>query len=185
MTRNRENALGHKNKRPSLVALAFTFDLSIPDLFRKITQPAIKTSEFIADQSAKLKKPQTETGTSRADIEKQHVVLPNGDTRPEGFSAIDEEKAKIRRSGREIKKPSHESARVFQGGPPATDVSQIYQAADDAIEWQLSKIDDILNSTSRAVVRKCRAVLRGSNGPTWRCLDASGAGRPVTGPFSS
>ena len=32
-----------------LVALAFTFDLSIPDLFRKMSKPAVKTGEFIAE----------------------------------------------------------------------------------------------------------------------------------------
>jgi S-DNA-T family DNA segregation ATPase FtsK/SpoIIIE len=45
-----------------LLGLAFTFDLSIPDLFRRMSKPAVKTGEFITEKTTKIVEPHKENG---------------------------------------------------------------------------------------------------------------------------
>ena len=82
-----------------LVSLAFTFDLSIPDLFRKLTSPAVKTGEFIAEKSSKIAQPLTEK--MEGESSKPAIVFKEGNTHPQGFTPIGGKRVKKNGAGKD------------------------------------------------------------------------------------
>ena len=137
-----------------LVALAFTFDLSIPDLFRKIGKPAVKTREFIAEKSSQIaipvikKKPVVES-------EKERIVFANGDSQPEGFTPIRSAPGQLSRADKlrqkfEPVEVSNSSLKTKSG----TEISRAYQSAENLIAWVLPTPEEVLNPATKAVFRK-------------------------------
>ena len=76
----------------SLVSLAFTFDVSIPDLFRNLSANASKTGKFITKQTKQV------TGRKRASsipkTKEAKVSFPDNGEQPEGFTPIAKGKAR-------------------------------------------------------------------------------------------
>ena len=75
----------------TLIALAFTFDVSIPDLFRNATQNAAKTGKFI-----KAKTDNISNLDKRADStdSEEKITYTNDGIQPEGFTPFKKKKNK-------------------------------------------------------------------------------------------
>ena len=134
-----------------LLALAFTFDLSIPDLFRKLTSPAVKTGEFIAEKSTKIAEPILDK--IETDQPKSTVVFKNGNTHPQGFTPLGS-KGLQKRSKK--KGQAEESEEVVVASKPAVtgaQMARIFQSSESSLDWKLPNIDEILNPATKAVVR--------------------------------
>ena len=135
-----------------LVALAFTFDLSIPDLFRKLSKPAVKTGEFIAEKSTAITKPLRAKGGEAADA-KGRVVFLEKSGKPDGFLPINSNGTAVTRADRLRGKHMDSAA---PADLPITEVqmTRIYESAKNQIDWKLPGIDEVLNPASKAVIRK-------------------------------
>jgi len=135
-----------------LLALAFTFDLSIPDLFRKMTQPAVKTGEFIAEKSNKGME------TIRGDGEispaqKPKPIFRNGSTSPQGFTPLDGKPLKkmAAKKGDVVPAVSEQETKPAVSG---TQMSRIFQSSESGLDWKLPNVGEILNPAIKAVVRQ-------------------------------
>lgn len=135
-----------------LAALAFLLNLSIPDLFRRVSRPAVKTSKAVAKKSAALVKPLL-SKTGNAAALKERVFFPDQDKQPTGFTPL-KSGAAASRAGR---------SRVNQEGPPPTaaggpldeaQMVRIYESSKNQINWKLPSPDEILNPASKAVIRQ-------------------------------
>ena len=135
-----------------LVALAFTFDLSIPDLFRKLSKPAVKTGEFIAEKSTAITKPLRAKGGEAADA-KGRMVFSEKSGKPDGFLPINSNGTAVTRADRLRGKHMDSAA---PADLPITEVqmTRIYESAKNQIDWKLPGIDEVLNPASKAVIRK-------------------------------
>ena len=134
-----------------LLALAFTFDLSIPDLFRKLTKPAVKTGEFIAEKSSKIAEPIKEkVGTEKL---KQAAVFKDGTSHPQGFTPLDSNGSKKRngKRGRKAETPELSSSKQAVSG---SQMARIFQSAETSLDWKLPNVDEILNPATKASVRQ-------------------------------
>ena len=136
-----------------LVALAFTFDLSIPDLFRRMTRPAVKTGEFIVEKSADLAKPILKKEAAARE-ENGRVVFPGLNEQPDGFKPIGKQSAGRRASAQKFGIGDTAVAKSDKEARSAVEISRIYQSSEDSIEWVLPDIDEILNPASKVAVRK-------------------------------
>ena len=137
-----------------LVALAFTFDLSIPDLFRKVGKPAIKTGEFIAEKSSRLAVP----GLKRKPLpepEKERIVFANGNGQPDGFTPIKSGARQLTRADkvRSRFKPAKGEAGAAINKSGAA-VTHGYQSAQNLVVWTLPLPEEILNPATKTVFRK-------------------------------
>jgi S-DNA-T family DNA segregation ATPase FtsK/SpoIIIE len=135
-----------------LIALAFTFDLSIPDLFRKLSKPAVKTREFIAEKSTAITKPLRSKGGEAADA-KGRVVFSEKSVKPDGFLPINSNGTAVSRADRLRGKREDSTA---ASGSPITEVqmTRIYESAKNMIDWKLPGLDEVLNPASKAIIRK-------------------------------
>ena len=134
-----------------LVSLAFTFDLSIPDLFRKLTSPAVKTGEFIAEKSSKIAQPLTEK--MEGESSKPAIVFKEGNTHPQGFTPIGGKRVKKNGAGKDA------AAQPDQAGAQETSLNgkqmaRIFQSSASSIDWELPDYKEILNPAAKAVVRQ-------------------------------
>ena len=137
-----------------LVALAFTFDLSIPDLFRKAGRPAVKTGEFIAEKSSQLAAPVLKKKPLPAP-ESGRIVFANGDSQPEGFTPIKNNGRQMTRAEKirtrfEPSKPKINPA----GTKTGTEIIRSYQSAENLVDWILPLPEEVLNPATKAVFRK-------------------------------
>jgi len=137
-----------------LVALAFTFDLSIPDLFRKVGKPAVKTGEFIAEKSSRLAVP----GLKRKPLpepEKERIVFANGNGQPDGFTPIKSGARQLTRADkvRSRFKPAKGEAGAAINKSGAA-VTHGYQSAQNLVVWTLPLPEEILNPATKTVFRK-------------------------------
>jgi S-DNA-T family DNA segregation ATPase FtsK/SpoIIIE len=135
-----------------LLALAFTFDLSIPDLFRKMTQPAVKTGEFIAEKSNKGK----DTLRGDGDVspaQKPKPIFRNGSTSPQGFTPLNGKPLKNMavKKGDVVPAVSEQEAKPEVSG---TQMARIFQSSESSLDWKLPNVDEILNPAIKAVVRQ-------------------------------
>jgi len=133
-----------------LVALAFTFDLSIPDLFRKLSRPAVKTGEFIAEKSSKITKPLKTRDT--ASPAKGAPIFKNGSGHPEGFTPMEGRQLKKvlnQKKGSTLSPLTHSKEPSLNG----TQVARLYQASESSLKWVLPNLEEILNPAAKAIVR--------------------------------
>ena len=133
-----------------LIALAFIFDVSIPDLFRNITQRAEETGKFIKNQTGKVPKPNQYASSKNK--EETADSSKNGE-QSQGFMPI--QKKKIRTSF--DKKPSSKIAPENAGQkkdllPDGVSIKRVYHSAANSVNWKLPKLDEILNPISEAIV---------------------------------
>ncbi len=137
-----------------LVALAFTFDLSIPDLFRNLSRPAVKTGSFIADQSAKLKKTAAANGQHRGELKKTvHFSEPN--KQPSGFRPIKKSSGVWLKSA---KTDQTDEKRLTPLAEPARTTgvygSRTFRSSQNGLNWKIPEPEKILNPASPGVVKK-------------------------------
>ena len=135
-----------------LLALAFTFDLSIPDLFRKMTQPAVKTGEFIAEKSNKVVDPQREDDEI-SPAPRSRPIFRNGSTSPQGFTPLDGKPLKkmAAKKGEAVPAASEQEVKPAVSG---TQMARIFQSSESSLDWKLPNVDEILNPAIKAVVRQ-------------------------------
>lgn len=134
-----------------LLGLAFTFDLSIPDLFRKMSRPAVKTGEFISEKTAKMVEPHKEAAESVKS--RQMPVFVNGSGHPEGFTPIENKPLKKLT----LKKGGTQATAVSNAAEPApggAQMARIFQSSATSLDWRLPRIDEILNPSVKAVLRQ-------------------------------
>jgi S-DNA-T family DNA segregation ATPase FtsK/SpoIIIE len=135
-----------------LLALAFTFDLSIPDLFRKMTQPAVKTGELIAEKSNKIVDPLKKDVDTPAPARSARIFR-NGNTSPQGFTPLDGKPPRKSSS----KKDNAAPAAVETAAPAVvsgTQMARIFQSSESSLDWKLPNVDEILNPAIKAIVRQ-------------------------------
>jgi len=134
-----------------LIALAFTFDVSIPDLFRNITQNAAKTGKFIKNKTEKAAKP-----TRRISSEQNEgaaLFSENGE-QPQGFMPIEKKKIKISLSKKSRQKiSSDKTGQKKPSLPDGVSIERVYHSAENSINWKLPEMDEILNPISKTIVR--------------------------------
>lgn len=134
-----------------LIALAFTFDVSIPDLFRNITQNAAKTGKFIKNQAGKV--PKTNQRTSSRKKEETALFTENGE-QPQGFMPLQKKKIRTPFSKKPISKISMGDAKREEAAlPDGVSIERVYHSAENSINWELPKLDKILNPISKSIVR--------------------------------
>jgi S-DNA-T family DNA segregation ATPase FtsK/SpoIIIE len=131
-----------------LLALAFTFDLSIPDLFRKFTSPAVKTGEFIAEKSTKIVEPLKDAGRTKPG--KTGPVFRNGNGHPQGFTPLDQKPLKKTTVKQALSQSGGETADTAVNG---TQMARIFQSSESSLDWKLPNVDEILNPAVKAIVR--------------------------------
>ena len=135
-----------------LVALAFTFDLSIPDLFRKMSKPAVKTGEFIAEKSTAIAKPLLNKGDDQSKS-KGRVVFSEEKIGPNGFTPLKANGGTISRADR-LRGKQAESAAAAGSQVTEAQMTRIYESARNQINWKLPPLDEVLNPASKIVVRQ-------------------------------
>ena len=134
-----------------LIAFAFTFDVSIPDLFRNITQNAAKTGKLIKNKTEKVTK---STRRLPSPQNKETALFLENREQPQGFKPI--EKKKIRIS---INKKSNQKITSEKNGkdkntlPDGVSIERVYHSAENGINWKLPEMDEILNPISKTIVR--------------------------------
>jgi S-DNA-T family DNA segregation ATPase FtsK/SpoIIIE len=137
-----------------LIALAFTFDLSIPDLFRKVSKPAVKTGEYIAEKTTKLAT-SAARGKTTPEPETERIVFANGDGQPEGFTPI---KSGARQMTRAEKIRTRSEPAKTQTNPADPNsgavITRTYQAAENLVVWTLPLPEEVLNPATKAIFRK-------------------------------
>jgi S-DNA-T family DNA segregation ATPase FtsK/SpoIIIE len=137
-----------------LVALAFTFDLSIPDLFRRVGAPAVKTGELLAKKSGNLVAPVLKKDAG-LQPEKEKIVFANGDDEPEGFTPIRNSDRLLTRA--EKLRGRLESEKVKVLNPEAksgTELTRSFQKSQNLVSWTLPVPEEVLNPATKAVFRK-------------------------------
>lgn len=135
----------------ALISLAFTFDVSIPDLFRNITQKTLRTGKFIKEQAEKV--PKSNRRVLKKIKDQTTFAAKNGE-QPQGFMPIQKVKNRISGSKRTILGSSRGS---IEGGRSAlsdgVSIERIYHSAENSIKWTLPKMDKILNPVSKSAAR--------------------------------
>ena len=137
-----------------LIALAFTFDLSIPDLFRKVGKPAVRTGEFIAEKTTKLATSAVK-GKTALEPETERIVFANGDSQPEGFTPIKNGGRQMTRAEKIRTRTEPAKTQTIQTEPNSgTVITRSYQAAENLVVWTLPVPEEVLNPATKAVFRK-------------------------------
>ena len=132
-----------------LIALAFTFDLSIPDLIRGITRKAANTGGAIVEKTADIR--QTIAG-SKEQKKQPAVVFDGTNAQPQGFMPI--EKAGIgKRIGREVSNKQTSVSRSSESADkrPMLDAAQPIR---NRLNWSLPDLEKILNPASKVIVQQ-------------------------------
>ena len=135
----------------TLIALAFTFDVSIPDLFRNATQNAAKTGKFIKDKTENVSN--LDRRTDSVDTEEK-ISFMNDGTQPDGFTPIQKKKINFSLSKKPVFNNNAKNVEQKETGlPNGVSIERVYHSAENSIEWKLPSIDEILNPISKAIVR--------------------------------
>jgi len=134
-----------------LIALAFIFDVSIPDLFRNITQKAEKTGKFIKSQTGKVPKPNRRLSSRKKD--EMATFSENGEQN-QGFTPIQKRKIQTPFNKKPISIISSANARQKETAlPDGVSVERVYHSAENSINWKLPKLDEILNPISKGIIK--------------------------------
>ena len=134
----------------ALVALAFTFDVSIPDLFRGATQGVSKTGRSIQKTTRKV----TRAAATAAGREPQEkITFPENGDQPEGFQSFDGKRRKpLSITKSEVTQLAKPLPVKKDGLPDGVTIEKIYHAAENRINWQLPAIADILDPVTKNAV---------------------------------
>ncbi len=134
----------------ALVALAFTFDVSIPDLFRGATQGVSKTGRTIQKTTRKV----TRAAATAAGREPQEkITFPENGDQPEGFQSFDGKRRKpLSITKPEVTQPAKPLPAKKDGLPDGVTIEKIYHAAENRVNWQLPAIADILDPVTKNAV---------------------------------
>lgn len=134
----------------ALVALAFTFDVSIPDLFRGATQGVSKTGRTIQKTTRKV----TQAAATAAGREPQEkITFPENGDQPEGFQSFDGKPRKpLSITKPEVTQPAKPLPAKKDGLPDGVTIEKIYHAAENRVNWQLPAIADILDPVTKNAV---------------------------------
>jgi DNA segregation ATPase FtsK/SpoIIIE, S-DNA-T family len=134
----------------TLIALAFIFDVSIPDLFKNATQNVSKTGKYIKDKAETISKPVKNSSSVNSE---EKISFTNGGTQPEGFSPIQKKKINFSRSKKsEVRQDKTKTEKKETGLPDGVTIERVYHSAENAIKWELPEVDQILNPISKAIV---------------------------------
>ncbi len=134
-----------------LIALAFIFDVSIPDLFRNLTQNAVKIGKFIKTRVGKV--PKTNRRESSKKKEEAVLFTENGE-QSQGFTPIGKRKIRTPFNKKPISKKSLENTGQEEAAlPDGVSIERVYHSAENSINWKLPKLDEILNPISQGIVR--------------------------------
>jgi len=134
-----------------LIALAFIFDVSIPDLFRSITQKAEKTGEFIKSQTGKVPKPNRYVSSRKGE---ETDIFSENEEQTQEFTPIQKRKIRTPFNKKPISKISPGNARREETAlPDGVSVERVYHSAENSINWKLPKLDEILNPISKGIIR--------------------------------
>ena len=134
-----------------LIALAFIFDVSIPDLFRSITQKAEKTGKFIKSQTGKVPKPNRRLSSRKKE---EMTTFSEDGKQAQGFTPIQKRKIRTPFNKKPITKISSENTRQEEIAlPDGVSVERVYHSAENSINWKLPKLDEILNPISKGIIR--------------------------------
>jgi len=134
-----------------LIALAFTFDVSIPDLFRNITQNAAKTGKLIKNKTEKVTK---STRRLPSQQNKGTALFSGNGEQPQGFRPIEKKKIRVslnKRSNQKI--TSDKNGKDKTTLPDGVSIERVYHSAENSINWKLPEMDEILNPISKTIVR--------------------------------
>jgi S-DNA-T family DNA segregation ATPase FtsK/SpoIIIE len=134
-----------------LIALAFIFDVSIPDLFRNISQKAAKTGKFIKTQTEKVPKPNRRISLSKKE---ETVLFTEDGEQSGGFTPIQKRKIRTPFNKKPISKISPENTKQEETGlPDGVSIERVYHSAENSINWKLPELDEILNPISKRIIR--------------------------------
>ena len=134
-----------------LIALAFIFDVSIPDLFRSITQKAEKTGEFIKSQTGKVPKPNRYVSSRKGE---ETDIFSENEEQTQEFTPIQKRKIRTPFNKKPISKISPGNARREETAlPDGVSVERVYHSAENSINWKLPELDEILNPISKGIIR--------------------------------
>jgi S-DNA-T family DNA segregation ATPase FtsK/SpoIIIE len=134
----------------ALVALAFAFDVSIPDLFRGASQSVAKTGQTIKKTTSKVT---SRVPSASVPEPQEKITFPENGKRPEGFQTFDGSRPRPFGISRpEPKVPSRETPVKSTGLPDGVTIEKIYHAAENKINWQLPAITDILDPVTKSAV---------------------------------
>jgi S-DNA-T family DNA segregation ATPase FtsK/SpoIIIE len=134
----------------TLLALAFTFDVSIPDLFRGATRSVTKTGRTIEKTTRKVA---THAATAAGKQPQEKITFPENGIQPEGFQTFGGKKrppAAIRRS--EQRAIAQEADEKKNSLPDGVTIEKIYHAAENKIDWKLPVIEDVLDPITKTAV---------------------------------
>jgi len=137
-----------------LVALVFTFDVSIPDLFRGVGRNAAKTGAFIKKQADKATKNETRIKYQKNETQQS---FPSSQDEANGFVPIKGKRkrtlsiqnSKPQKSLEKIPQSQKSSDMLQQDGAY---VKRVYQSVENSVKWKLPDFDTILNPNSKTSV---------------------------------
>ena len=134
----------------ALIALAFTFDVSIPDLFRNATHGVSKTGRTIKKTTRKVAGLSSSRQLSKTE---EKITFPENGDQPEGFQTFegDKHRAPIVRktSGPAAGKPNSVKESDL---PDGVTIEKIYHAAENKFDWKLPMLEEILDPVTNTAV---------------------------------
>ncbi|MCD6576858.1 MAG: DNA translocase FtsK 4TM domain-containing protein [Anaerolineaceae bacterium] len=134
-----------------LIALAFTFDVSIPDLFRNITQKLVKTGKLVKSQTNKVSKINWRASSGKV---KESMHLSENREQLDGFTPIQEKKIRMPFNNKPVSEVFSGNTRQKKIGlPDGVSIERVYHSAENSIKWKLPKLDEILNPISKGIIR--------------------------------
>jgi len=134
----------------TLIALAFAFDVSIPDLFRGATRGVSKTGRTLQKTTRKVTKAAV-TAVGKEPQEK--ITFPENGNQPEGFQVFEGKNKKPIKAQKSQPKPSIAQKDEEPGGlPDGVTIEKIYHAAENRVNWKLPSIGEVLDPVTKTAV---------------------------------
>jgi DNA segregation ATPase FtsK/SpoIIIE, S-DNA-T family len=134
----------------ALIALAFAFDVSIPDLFRGASHSVTETGRSLKKTTRKVTRAAA-SATGKDPQEK--ITFPENTFQPEGFQTFDgKQKKPLSIVKPDVKTPAKQEIVKTNGLPDGVTIEKIYHAAENRIKWQLPSIAEILNPVTKTAV---------------------------------
>jgi len=134
----------------ALVALAFAFDVSIPDLFRGATSGVSKTGRTIKKTTRRVTHAAASAGDKRP---QEKITFSENSDQPEGFQTFDGKRRKPFSSVKSEQKQSAKQEETKPSGlPDGVTIEKIYHAAENRVNWQLPAIAEILDPVTKTAV---------------------------------
>ncbi len=134
----------------TLIALAFTFDVSIPDLFRGATRGVAKTGKTIKKTTKKVTNAAASATRSQTH---EKITFPENGEQPQGFQIFDGKKGKpiIKPKSAVAKTPKKEREKPANL-PDGVTIEKIYHAAENKLDWKLPALNEVLDPVTKTAV---------------------------------